>query len=151
MTILDAQLQLSAAQAVTATAVSTNTIDLGVNRDMGAGNQLNAVFGVDVSAAAAGAATVRFQVITSAAAALTSPNVIAQTDDIPIANLTAGRKPIVVSLSPAVLNSLPIGQRYLGVQYTIGTGPLTAGSFTAFITNSGVDVGKNYPSGFTVY
>ncbi len=151
MTILDAQLQLSAAQAVTATAVSTNTIDLGVTRDMGAGNQLNAVFGVDVTAAASGAATVRFQVITSAAASLSSPNVIAQTDDIPISNLTAGRRPIVVTLNPSVLNSLPIGQRYLGVQYTIGTGPLTAGSFTAFITNSGVDVGKYYPSGFSVY
>ena len=147
MTILDAQLQLSAAQAVTASAVSTNTIDLGTSRDIGAGTQLFAVVGVDTTATAA---TVRFQVITSANANLSSANVISQTDDIPIANLTAGRKPIVIALSPAVLNSLPVGQRYLGLQYTIGTGPLTAGAFTAYLTNSGVDVGKNYASGFTV-
>lgn len=150
MTILDAQLQLSAAQAVTASAVSTNTIDLGTSRDIGTGTKLFAVVGVDTTATAAGAATVRFQVITSANANLSSANVISQTDDIPIANLTAGRKPIVIALSPAVLNSLPVGQRYLGLQYTIGTGPLTAGAFTAYLTNSGVDVGKNYASGFTV-
>lgn len=150
MTILDAQLQLSAAQAVTASAVSANTIDLGTSRDLGTGTQLFAVINVDTTPTAAGAATVRFQVISSANANLSSANVIAQTDDIPITNLTAGRRPLVVSLDPSDLLSLPIGQRYLGLQYTIGTGPLTAGAFTAYITNSGVDVGKYYASGYTV-
>ena len=50
MTILDAQLQLSAAQAVTASAVSTNTIDLGTSRDIGTGTKLFAVVGVDTTA-----------------------------------------------------------------------------------------------------
>lgn len=148
--ITDALLQLSNAQAVTASAVSTNTIDLGVARDIANGKTLQMAFTVDVAAAAAGAATVNFQVITSAAAALTSPNVIAQTDAIGKAELTAGRKPIVVTLSRAVLNALPIGQRYLGVQYTVATGPLTAGSFTANLVLDPQDVGKNYPSGFSV-
>lgn len=148
--LTDALLQLSSAQAVTASAVSTNTIDLGVARDMGTGRDLYAVFTVDEAATAAGAATVNFQVITSAAAALTSPNVITQTDAIPKTDLTLARKPIVVPLSPALLNSLPIGQRYLGVQYTVGTGPLTAGKFSCAIVDSIVDVNKNYPSGFTV-
>lgn len=149
--ITDALLQLSAAQAVTASAVSTNTIDLGTNRDVGAGEDLYAVFNTDVAALAAGAATVQFQVITSASPALTSPNVISQTDLIPKSDLTVGRKPIVLCINPSVLNALPIGQRYLGVQYTVGTGPLTAGSFSATITDSDVSVNKNYPSGFSVY
>jgi len=148
--ITDALLQLSVAQAVTASAVSTNTIDLGTNRDVGAGSDLYVAFTVDVAATAAGAATVTFQVISSAAAALTSPAIISQTDAIPKTDLTIGRKPIVLCINSQVLNALPIGQRYLGAQYTVATGPLTAGSFSAFITDSDISVNKNYPSGFTV-
>lgn len=148
--LVDDFLKLSAAQAVTASAVSTNTIDLGVARDVAQGEDLYAVFQVDTTVTAAGAATVNFQVITSANSNLSSANVIAQTDAIGKAELTAGRKLIVVALSPAVLNSLPVGQRYLGVQYTVGTGPLTAGAFTCYITNSEVAQGLNYASGFTV-
>lgn len=149
--ILDALLQLSSAQAVTSTAVSTNTIDLSEARDLGPGTQLNAVFAVDTTATAAGAATVTFQIISSANANLSSPNILAATDAIPIANLAAGRKPIMVDLSPQVLNALPIGQRYLGVQYTVATGPLTAGAFTAYLTLGEATVGAHYPSGFSVY
>jgi len=149
--ITDALLLLSNAQAVTATAVSTNTIDLSVNRDVGPGESVEVDVTVDVTATAAGAATVNFQVISSAASNLSSPAIVAQTDAIPIANLTAGRKPIRIRISPHVLNALPIGQRFLGLQYTVGTGPLTAGSFTAQIVHTGQDVGKNYPSGYTVF
>lgn len=148
--ITDALLQLSAAQAVTVTAVSTNTIDLGQARDIGSGEHLEIDVTVDQTATAAGAATVTIQVISSAAANLSSPTIIEQTDAIPIANLAAGRKPIRLEINPQVLNALPIGQRYLGLQYTIGTGPLTGGQFTANIVRDGQDVGKHYPSGFTV-
>lgn len=148
--ITDALLQLSAAQAVTATAFSTNTIDLGAARDLGPGEDLYALIGVDEAATAAGAATVTFQIVSSANANLSSPNIISQTDAIGKTELTLGRKPISLCLNASVLNALPIGQRYLGLQYTIGTGPLTAGKFTAYIVDSDVSVGKNYPSGFTV-
>jgi len=148
--MLDALNQLSAAQAVTATAVSTNTIDLGVNRDLGPGRSLFLVWGVDETAAAAGAATVTFQAITSAAAALTSPTVIAQTDAIGKAELTAGRKLFAQRIDPAILAAQPNGQRYLGAQYTVGTGPLTAGKFTCYVTDTLPPGFEYYASGFTV-
>lgn len=147
----DALLQLSTAQAVTATAVSTNTIDLGAQaRDVGGLNDLYVVFSVDEAAVAAGAATVNFQIVTSANANLSSPNVLVQTDALAKTELTIGRKPIALAIPESILNALPIGQRYLGVQYTVGTGPLTAGKFSATVTDTPVSVGKNYASGFTV-
>lgn len=149
--ITDALLQLSSAQAVTSSAVSTNTIDLGTARDLGQGSDLYVAFGVDVAATAAGAGTVTFQIISSASANLGSPTVLASTDAIGKAELTLGRKPIVVCLNSAVLAAQPIGQRYLGVQYTVGTGPLTAGSFSAVVTLDDPGVGKNYASAFTVF
>ena len=148
--LTDALLQLSSAQTVTASAVSTNTVDLSQARDLGPGNGLYVAITVDEAATAAGAATVNFQVITSAAANLGSPTIIGQTDAIGKAELTLGRKAIVVPIPLAVLLAQPIGQRYLGVQYTVGTGPLTAGKFSAAIVDADISVNKNYPSGFSV-
>ena len=55
--ILDNFLQVSTAQAVTATAVSTNSIDLGLPlRDMGVGKSLRCVISCDVAAVTAVAA-----------------------------------------------------------------------------------------------
>lgn len=148
--ITDALLQLSTAQAVTASAVSTNTIDLGTKRDLGQGEDLYALFGVDEAATASGAATVTFQIISSASADLSSPTVLSSTDAIAKTDLTLGRKPIVLCLNSAVLLAQPIGQRYLGVQYVVATGPLTAGKFTSTFTLSDPGVAKYYASGFTV-
>ena len=149
--IVDDLLKLSDAQAVTATAVSTNTIDLSQARDVGAGKDLFAVVSVPTGVTAAGAATVTFQVISSPNANLSSPTILGQTEPIGKAELTAGRKPIVLPIPAAILNTQPIGQRYLGVQYTVATGPLTAGAFTCYVTDSQVDASKNYPSGYTVF
>jgi len=148
--ILDQLLVLSAAQAVTATAVSTNTIDLKTARDLGTGNDVYFVFGVNEAATAAGAATVNFQIISSASADLSSPTVIVQTDAIGKAELTLGRRPISLELIDSILAAQPVGQRYLGVRYVVATGPLTAGKFSCYVANEAPSVGKNYPSGFTV-
>jgi hypothetical protein len=148
--IIDSQNNFSSAQAVTATAVSANTIDLSQARDVGTGETLYVVVTVDTTVTAAGAATVNFQIISSASAALTSPTILSQTDAIGKAELPAGRRPIVLELPPTILVAQPIGQRYLGLQYTVGTGPLTAGAFTANLVKDTQDISKNYPSGFVV-
>ena len=148
--LTDALLQLSSAQAVTASAVSTNTIDLSQSRDIGTGEDLYANFTVDETVTAAGAATVTFQVITSAAADLSSPTVLVQSGAIPKADLPAGRKPISICIPPSALLAQPIGQRYFGVNYLIATGPLTAGKFSCCIGNSEVASAVYYPSGFSV-
>lgn len=149
--ITDANLTLSASQAVTATAFSTNTLDLGVARDIGVGEELNIYVNVEVTAAAAGAATVNFQIVTSANPNLSTPTIIGQTDAIPKANLVAGSA-IQIPIPVSFINSL--GQRYLGLQYTVGTGPLTAGTFSAgiVIDNAIQSASKKvyYPSGFSV-
>lgn len=144
----DALLQLSSAQAVTSTAVSTNTIDLSQTRDVGGLNDLWAVFAIDESFATA--TSVQIQIITSANANLSSANVLVQTDAIPIAQLTAGRRPIALAIPESILSTLPIGQRYLGANYVVAGSAATAGKITALVGDTPVSVGKNYPSGFTV-
>lgn len=148
--LTDAFLQLSTAQAVTATAVSTNTIDLGVARDIAPGKPMYAVFQTDVTATAGGAATVDFQVVSSAAANLSSPTVIADSGPVPVAQLTAGRRLMAVGIGPQVLTTAPNGQRFIGAQYTVATGPLTAGAFTCTITDTLPPGAQLYGSGFTV-
>lgn len=144
----DNLLKLSAAQAVTVTAVSTNTIPLGNARDIGPGEQLFANITVDEAATAAGAATVTFEVITSALADLSSPTVVAATGPIGKDALTVGRDPINIAIPPHI--SQENGEAYIGVRYTVATGPLTAGKFTCYLSNSADSKQKSYPSGFAV-
>jgi|SRR5882762_6294663 len=149
--ITDASLTLSAAQAVTASAVSTNTIDLGQARDIGSGDEAQILIRVATTVTAAGAATVNFQVITSVSANLSTPTILGQSDAIPKAVLVAGAQ-IWLAVPRSFINKL--GQRYLGLQYTVGTGPLTAGAFDCFVLPSesaaNIDPPNCYPSGYTV-
>lgn len=146
----DALLQLSSVQAVTASAVSANCIDLARAADASAGEPLYIAITVDQTVAAAGAATVNFQAISSPNANLSSPTVLAQTGAIPKDDLTYGRRPIVLLVPRHVLASQLFGQRYLGLQYTVSTGPLTAGQFTANVVHDVQDIARPYGSGFSV-
>jgi hypothetical protein len=143
--ITDALLRVSDAQAVTATAVSTNSVDLGAQaRDVGAGCPLYALFTTSVAATAAGAATVTFEVIVADDAALTTNvTVIGSSNAEPKASLPIGAQ-IPVRLNPQIGST---GRRYLGVRYTVATGPLTAGTFTVDFVESIEDI-KSYDSGF---
>lgn len=147
---IDALLQLASVQAVTSTAVSANAIDLTRAADLGAGEPLYAVISVDQAAAAAGAATVNFQVISSPNANLSSATVLTQSGAIDKSELTYGRRPIVISIPRHVLTAQLYGQRYLGLQFTVNGGPLTAGQFTVNLVHDVQDLGKLHGSGFSV-
>jgi len=140
--ITDAFLRLSDGQALTTTAVSTNTVDLGVARDMGAGEDIYVYFTVPV--ALAGGTSVTFQIITSAAANLGTPTVVGSTAAVATASLVAGYK-TAVRINPSVFAT---GQRYLGAQYTI-SGTYTSGTVTADVVHDIADF-KTYASGFSV-
>lgn len=142
---LDELLKLSFAQAVTSSAVSTNSIDRGPQWP-GDSTPLCASITVDEAATAAGSATVTFELISSAAADMSSPNVIASSGAVGKADLTAGRRPIFVK---AESRNLPAGHRYLAARYTVASGPLTAGKFTAYLVESAIGA-PVYGAGFTV-
>lgn len=142
--IMDAYLLLSDAQAFTATAVSTNTIDLGgTNRDIGAGAvPMTAVLSVDVAADfTTGDEAYTFELITSAAANLGSPTVIASRV-ITAAQLAAGTLHYL---------DVPMGvitQRYLGARLTLaGTTP-TVTATIAIIPRSFAERMQYYPGVF---
>lgn len=146
--ILDRQNTVSLAQAVTATAVSTDTIDLGQARDLGVADPLQWVITLDQ--AFNNLTSLEFQVISSANANLSSANVLASTGPVVLAQLTAGRRPIVIDMPRSLLAALPTGQRYIGLNYVVaGTAPST-GQITAALVMDVQDIGKNYPSGYTI-
>jgi len=141
--INDAFLRVSDAQAITADAASTNTIDLGTARDIGEGKQLFMVF--TVGTAFNNLTSLALQVITSAAADLSTPTVRGS-QTVLLAGLTAGAQ-FVVPLPPLVGS---LGQRYLGAYYDVtGTNP-SAGTITADIVETIQDGKKYYASGFSV-
>lgn len=119
---IDKALQVSSEQAVTATAASTDVIDFGhANPNSGLNDNVTMAITVDESATAAGAATVTFSVQDSADNSTFAD--VAVTAAIGKASLVAGFQ---------VLIPMPYKhRRYVRVNYTVATGPLTAGKFSA--------------------
>lgn len=129
-------------QAVTTTAASTDIVDLGAARDMGNGEPLELVILVTQNVTAAGAATVTFALETDDNAGFSSPVVLGNSGAIGKALLTAGTEVLSVKV--------PLdAERYLRTNYTVATGPLTAGTFTAFLAHDR-QASRAYASGFTV-
>ena len=133
-------------QAVTATANSTNVVDLSLARDVGEGEDLYVQFTVGTAFTAGGSATLTPTIVVSAADSLTTPTTIATAGTIAVATLVAGYS-FAVPLNPQIAS---LGLRYLGAIYTVATGPMTAGTITADIVTDIQDGKKFYASGFTV-
>lgn len=144
MAIMDYFNEFSDAQAVTSTAISTNVIDLGpttdnATRDIGTGEPLYLVVRTNTAATDSGSdATLTVSLESDTAEALNSAAVVHYT--------TGALTFATFSVAGAVLACvrLPAGdyKRYLGVRYTVASGPLTAGKFDAFLTH---DVDKWAP------
>jgi len=141
--ITDKLLRVSEDQAITTTAFSTDTIDLSVARDVGEGTALYMNFAV--TTALANGTSVKFEVVSSANANLSSPTVIGSSDAVLTAALTAGKN-VVVRINPQIASK---GQRYLGARYTVA-GTFNAGKITADVVETIGDGQKYYASGFTV-
>jgi hypothetical protein len=144
MEYVDAQCLLDDAHAYTASAVSTNTYDtLTATNDIGVGEELAVEVSVDVSAdITTGDETYTFNVISSAAAALSSPTVL-NSRTLPAAQLTAGSKFFML---------IPGGktQRYLGLSLTMG-GTTPTITITANVKAvSMTETLKYYPKNYTI-
>lgn len=140
MTILDKQLQYSDKQAVTVTAVSTNVVDAGatknpaIGRDLGAGTPLYLFVNVSQTFTAAGAATLTATLQDSADNSTFAD--VASVGPLSLAQLTAGKGFNVGFPVPT--------RRYTRVNYTVATGPMTAGIVSAHIVD-GVVYNFSYP------
>ena len=129
-------------QAVTTTAASTDIIDFGAVRDVGNGEPLELVILCTETVTASGAATVTFTLETDDNAGFSSTLALASSGAIGKAALTAGTEVLRVKV--------PLdAERYLRTNYTVATGPLTAGKFTAFLAHDR-QASRAYASGFTV-
>lgn len=127
--ITDAQLRLSGpAQAVsgTGTLTGTNAVDLlSANRNIGRGQYMRLAVTVDVTCT--GGTSIQPQLIESANADLSSPNVIASGPTVATADLTAGTKIWDTALPDNT-------RRYYGIQY-VRVGTFTAGAVSAHIVS----------------
>lgn len=156
---IDQQFELSDSQAVTSTAISANVVDL-FSTDVGAGSNISpnarldigqgeslylivqtAVTCTDVSSDAT--LTITLESADNAALS-TNPQVHFSTPVIPFASFaTAGTVLVTIAIPPGLY------RRYLGVRYTVASGPLTAGAFDAFVTPT-LQLNRIYKSAFTV-
>jgi hypothetical protein len=135
--IVDNTLVFSDSQAVTATAASTNTIDLGaagtpagasaaLTFDIGKGTNIPIL--IEVTEAFATLTSLTFSLETDDNTSFSSPTTVAQGPAVLAAALTLG----------AVINfpaEVPIGvaERYLRLKYTVGGSSATAGKIFAGI------------------
>ena len=156
--ILDYQLLFSDAQAITADAVGTNVVDLGVDRNVGSGEPLAVLFTVDVAAdQTTGDEDYAFEVeYASNAAQTTGRQLISRltfesgTPAAPAldADLLVAGFQFAIPLRPGVLSE---SARYLGIRYDVtGTTP-TITCTAALVPMSHIDTSRTYyADGFTI-
>jgi len=140
MAILDSLCTFSLAQAVTTTAVSTNVFDAGVAREL-AVSDIEILIDVDTAFTAAGSATMTIDLQEDSAVGFGTATVVATTGAIPVATLVAG---YVIFLS---IPRNPAGpRRYYRLNYTVATGPMTAGKITSTMVLESFDLTQKYPA-----
>ena len=154
---IDSQLQFSDAQAVTATAVGTNVVDLSVDRSIGNGEPMAVVFAVTVAAdqtssdedytfqveyASNAAQSTGRQLIGERIYESGTPTAPAQDADL----LVVGYR-VIIPIPPTTLDE---SEQFLGVRYvTAGTSPtITCDAF--LIPMSMIDATNDYADGYSI-
>lgn len=152
--IMDKFLEFSDAQAVTATAISTNVVDLyplgnnqvtNLTRDIGTGEDIYLVVNTVTAATDASSdATLTITLESDDNTSLSSPTVHYTSATLAFAAFSPANTELVKI-------KLPAGnyERYLGVRFTVAAGPLTAGTFDAFLVKD-AQAFKAYKAGFTI-
>jgi hypothetical protein len=126
--LLDSQSQFSDAQAITATAASTDIIDLRqANRQLGVGEPLWLYVLVKTTFTAGGAATLTVTLETDDNEGFASPTIVLTTTAIAVGTLVQGYEIFKIGLPANIV------ERYLRLNYTVATGPFTAGAVSAYI------------------
>lgn len=157
---LDTQSEFSDAQAVTATALSTNVLDLfsvlagggaritpNARLDVGDADELYLVVQTQAAITDAGSDATLAVTLESADDAAITTNVITHFSTGALAFATYSPQGTQI-----VKMRLPKGsyRRYLAVRYTVGAGPFTGGAIDAFLTPSVDNQRLTYKSGFIV-
>lgn len=141
MAYMDQNLVMSDAQAVTSTAVSTKSLDTTTAlRNIGSGEPLEVIVGVGTTFTAGGAATMTIALQDSADNSTFADVLVGPA--IAVATMVAGYEAFRIRI-PATT------RRYIALNYTVATGPMTAGALSAFVTPDRQD-NVARPSGFTV-
>lgn len=145
----DASLIFSAAQAVTATAVSDNKFNLYAARDLGAGGAnptLRLQASVNTLFVTADAATLQVQV-TGCDTESGTYVVMAESKAIAVAALVAGARLFDIDLPrPVPGQALP---KFLQLNYVVGTGSFSAGKIDAALVTDRMDQ-YAYPPGVVI-
>lgn len=141
--IMDALLLFSDAQAVTADAGSTNTVDLGAVRNVGVGEPLYVVLIVDVAMTDASSNSTCTVTLEGDSTDSFTPDASQTLFTIPA--LTAAGTKYIARVAPDLAGNY----RYMRLKYTMANGDLSTGSFTAGIVH-GVDAYKAYADAITI-
>jgi len=155
--ILDAQGQFSNSQAVTASAVGTNVIDLSVDRSIGNGEPLAVVFNVEVAAdQTSGDEDYTFDVEYASDAAQTTgrqligrrifesgtPTAPAQDADLLVAGYV-----FAIPIPPTALSE---SERYLGIRYVTAGNTPTITVSAHLVPLKSVPIHNVYPDAITI-
>lgn len=142
--IMDGQLEFSNSQAVTASAASTNFINTEIVAGLiGPGmGELEVVVQVDTAVTASGGATVTFSLQTDDNSSFSSASTLLTTAAIGKATLVAGYEVAIWRVPVANV------EQYLRVYYTVATGPLTGGAFSAYIVREAQTAKRTFPGAY---
>jgi len=160
--LIDTNLEFSDSQAVTSTAISEDVYDIlsiaagggsvGINGgattvDLGqAADDLFLVVQTAVACTDSGSdATLAITLESSDAAGLGSSTVHFSTGAMAFATFSPAGTRLITTRLPHGLY-----KRYIGLRYTVASGPLTAGAFDAFLTTDPAGVYRAAPTNFTV-